>query len=254
MNSIKVMSFNLRIASLSDGINYFDNRKKAIEEMIKNETPDLIGFQEAVSSSAEWLQATFGDRYVIIGSGRNANYDGESCPVAFRKDKFGLISFETLWLSDTPTVPGSFYLHSDQSRHPRIMHKALLKIKCTGQIIFFINTHLDHKGERARQLELEQLYLHIQSASSSGFLTGDFNALPDSKEISLFCEKVGELGWRDATSEVGGTFHGFGSVNPSKIDYIFTNAQVSEAYAVPAALGGVYLSDHVPVCTIESID
>ena len=43
---IKVMTFNMRINTVIDGDNWFHKRCPKIEEVIKREKPDIIGFQE----------------------------------------------------------------------------------------------------------------------------------------------------------------------------------------------------------------
>ena len=92
---LKVMSFNLRVeAPAHDGINDLPNRKGRILDAISTEAPDLIGFQEARDGTRAWLRDTLSD-YVVVGCGRYAEYRGESAPLAFRKDKFEMVSMVT---------------------------------------------------------------------------------------------------------------------------------------------------------------
>ena len=46
-DEVKVMSFNIRTDSSSDGTNGWSYRKSACVEMIKDQKPTIIGFQEA---------------------------------------------------------------------------------------------------------------------------------------------------------------------------------------------------------------
>ena len=48
---LKVMSFNLRTDTPKDGINAFSERYPRVLEVIRNEKPDLIGFQELAPPS-----------------------------------------------------------------------------------------------------------------------------------------------------------------------------------------------------------
>ena len=43
---LKIMSFNIRMATKHDGINFFPNRTDCIRKMIDRESPDIIGIQE----------------------------------------------------------------------------------------------------------------------------------------------------------------------------------------------------------------
>ncbi len=249
---LKVMSFNLRVeAPKHDGINDLPNRKGRILEAIESETPDLIGFQEARDGTRAWLRDTLAD-YVVVGCGRYADYRGESAPLAFRKDKFEMVSMDTFWLSSTPKVPETIYGGSDQSECPRIATAVVLKPIESDDLLLFINTHTDHLGAISRMLASAQL---LEYASNKGFatvITGDFNATPDAAEIKMMtANKAFPL--VDATAKIGPTFHAFGNIPTEqceKIDYVFTNlpCDVSESYALSGEpVDGIYISDHCPV-------
>ena len=154
---LKVMSFNLRVeAPAHDGINDLPNRKGRILDAINTEAPDLIGFQEARDGTRAWLRDTLSD-YVVVGCGRYGEYRGESAPLAFRKDKFEMVSMDTFWLSSTPKIPASTYEGSDQSECPRIATAVVLKPIESNQLLLFINTHTDHLGSMSRTLASAQL-------------------------------------------------------------------------------------------------
>ena len=114
----KVMSFNMRNANGKDGINAFPFRDPRIREMLAAEAPDIIGFQEVVNASRDWLREVLEPTYTLVGCGRESNYRGEGVPVAFRNECFEMIGFDCFWLSPTPLIPGSVYENSDQSRYP----------------------------------------------------------------------------------------------------------------------------------------
>lgn len=252
---IKVFTFNLRTESKNDGINYFPNRRGRILETIRTYNPDIIGFQEATDSMREWLREAL-DGYTVVGCGRGKNYRGESTLIAYRKNDFEMISCETFWLSLTPGVPGSSY-GFDQSACPRVATAALLKPVNGGEPFIFCNTHLDHKGKTARLLGSVQLIQYLTSKPYKFILTGDFNATPDTPEITVFTS-VKENPIIDATAGLGGTFHGFTLREiKDKIDYIFTNlpCDASESFVIPdeGDSEGIYISDHNPVCAFIEV-
>ena len=252
---LKVFSFNLRVAVKSDGINYFDCRKGRILEAIKEHSPDIIGFQEANENMRLWLRDSLED-YTLVGCGRDADLGGEGCVVAYKKDSFSMINCETFWLSATPEVAGTRY-GEDQSMCPRVATAVYLKHTEAKTPFLFINTHLDHKGSVARLLGSVQLLQYISKRKLPTILTGDFNALPDAREICVITENQ-ECGLADLTQNLGGTFHGFGKrTEMSKIDYIFSNmkADPKEAFAIEdKGVEGVYISDHYPVCAFVEVD
>ncbi|MCM1441503.1 MAG: endonuclease/exonuclease/phosphatase family protein, partial [Roseburia sp.] len=231
-------------------------RKEKVKAMIKREAPDLIGFQEVHSWVWQWLEETLGDEYMIVGCGRNENYSGEGTPLAFRKSRFRMLHMDTFWLSDTPDVPGSRLTGCDQSKYPRMAVSVLLKDMETNELITFVNTHTDHTGVVARDLELKQVAAYLKGQKGRKIVTGDMNALPDASEITNFLKETEPFGMRDATADVGGTFHNFGrAASYSKIDYIFTDLPVLESHAVEDAPdAGVYYSDHLAVCSVIQLN
>ena len=244
---IKVISFNLRVAVKVDGINYFDNRLPRIIEFLKEEKPDVVGFQEVNQHMKDLLSESIDD-YVLIGSGREKDYSGESALIGYRKDKFDLISFENFWLSATPTVPGTRY-GFDQSTCPRITSAALLKMRGAGDPFWFVNTHLDHKGETARLLGAIQLMQFVSTKREHCIITGDFNAFPDSPEIKIMTETQA-YPLLDATANIESTFHAFSPKFYGKIDYIFTSLKCDSTQGIlydDEPVEGIYLSDHRPV-------
>ena len=250
----KVMTFNLRVRTRHDGENIFDAREPRILEVIRAESPDLIGFQEANAPIVSDLRQSLSE-YTLLGCGRTKDYTGERPLLAFRTDTFELISFESFWLSTTPNVPGSTY-GMDQSNCPRVTFAALLKHHDSETPFWFYNTHYDHQGVQSRCHSTSQLLRHISQKAHPFVLTGDFNATPESAEIQALIT-CPYLPITDASATLGGTFHGFGQYTPSKIDYIFTNlpCDPSESYVwedVP--VNGVYLSDHTPLCSFVTID
>ena len=258
MSKLKIMTFNLRVESPShDGINDLPNRKGRILETIATEAPDLIGFQEARDETRAWLRDTLTD-YVVVGCGRYGDYRGESAPLAFRKDKFEMISMDTFWLSSTPKIPASTYEGSDQSDCPRIVTAVVLKPIESSELLLFINTHTDHLGAMSRTLASAQLLEYASQKGMATVITGDFNATPDAMEIKMITAgKAFPL--TDATALLGPTFHAFGKIPQSdcvKIDYVFTNlpCDLNESYALSdKPVDGIYISDHCPVVAFVEI-
>ena len=253
---IKLMTFNLRSAVVSDGINAFDNRKERIKETIMYEHPDVIGFQEASDSMIDWIKVAIRSKYTVVGTGRNTDRTGEGARIAFKKKKFELVSLETFWLSETPSIPGSRYT-TDQSGCPRVFTAIELMDKKSRKIFRIINTHLDHQGEMARVCGATQLIQYISEKNKlspcHNVLMGDLNAYPESWAVKLISSHLEEL-----TSDVGQTFHGFGKRQNDPrlhIDYIFSDAKkAAPSYAVAdESVGGVYISDHYPVCAFIEI-
>lgn len=252
---VSVMSFNMRNSSARDGINAFENRKPRISETLNGYSPDLVGFQEITPVMREWLVETF-PQYYMVGAGRNADYSGESSLVAFKKDLFDLISCDTIMLSPTPHVMGSRYEGAGQSICPRAYTRALLKHRNACEPFYVYNVHTDHLGSLARFLSSQQLLGDIASHNLNFFLTGDFNAKPDSDEIKvLTANSVRKI--IDVSENMGRTFHDYGQKEePVKIDYIFSDPRntVVDCHVIEdTPVNGVYISDHFPLIAVFEI-
>ncbi len=253
---LKVMSFNMRLNCAADGFNAFPNRRERILSFLNEERADIIGFQEITPEMRAWLVDSL-PAYYTVGGGRNAHYDDEASLIAFRKDVFSLISCDSTMLSNTPHVFGSRYDGSDQSACPRVYTRALLKHRDIAEPFYVYNVHTDHVGKMARMLASVQLLQDITSHNKKFFMTGDFNATPDTPEIQAITA-CGTRNIVDATANLGGTFHDFGRrENLEKIDYVFTDASIQIVNAVrvndaPSA-DTPYISDHYPVYIVAEM-
>ena len=247
---MKFMSFNLRYDNLGDGINAFSLRIPRVLEVIEKENPKVIGFQEVTDSMKKTIRENL-KGYTTIGCGRDSNYHGESMLIAFKTDELELIEVKSVWLSETPNIPGTKY-GLDHSGCPRMFTSVLLKHDSIEKPFMFINTHLDHEGAKARVLEATQLTDYIAGVNAKFVLTGDFNATPETPEINLITERLKNRGCVDCTANLGATFHCFGKYpleKQIKIDYIFTDGVCKNAYRVEdIPVNGQYYSDHNAVC------
>lgn len=105
---MKLVTFNIRCDFGQDGANNFIYRRPLILEKIQQEKPDIIGFQEVLPHVAAWLKENLTE-YYIVGCGREKDLTGEAMIIAYRKERFQIVSLETFWLSPTPYAPGSRY-------------------------------------------------------------------------------------------------------------------------------------------------
>ena len=250
MASIKVMTYNLRVDNVGDGINSFTNRRERVLCMLAEKSPDLIGFQECTHHMRAYLEQHMPD-YAFVGCGREKDCTGESMAIAYRKDAFAVMQVDNFWLTATPRLPGS-NLGGDQSGCPRMATVTVLWHFAAAREICMCNTHLDHQGPVARQLEAGILCAMLDAYKQPVILTGDMNAKPHKPEIGIIKTAMEARGARDLTEDLGGTFHDFGRKDPekySKIDYIFASGTCKSCMIIPddADKQGLYYSDHFAV-------
>jgi endonuclease/exonuclease/phosphatase family metal-dependent hydrolase len=116
----------------------------------------------------------------------------------------------------------------------------------TQKRFYFMNTHLDHRGDEARMKGL-QLVIDVAKKLQAEenlpiFIVGDFNFQPDDAPYAL----IKENGLNDLTEGMAPTFHGFGLEAKEKIDYILTDLP-KDQFTMERwheNNNGVFLSDH----------
>ena len=171
---MKFVTFNIRLDCKWDGENNFEFRQPLILKVLREESPDIVCFQEVLPHVQTWLKENLPD-YTVVGCGREIGLRGESVCVAFRRSLFSLIHMDTFWLSPEPFTPGSRY--EVQSDCPRTAVELLLHLDGTEQVVRILNTHLDHQGEPARRLGLQQILRHARAQHASRARADDDLAL-----------------------------------------------------------------------------
>ena len=254
MTMLKVVTFNIRCDFNQDGNQSFSYRKDLIFKKIEKENPDILCFQEVLPHVAVWLKENLSS-YYVLGCGRSENLRDEQMAIAYKKDKYNLISMETYWLSKTPHLPGSRY--KEQSICPRTCTEVLLEDLEENKVFRIINTHLDHEGSHARRLGLQQIINKVEENTFfkevPTFLMGDFNAEPSSDELSILRN---DGRYVNLTKDVGITYHGFLPEDEAEyIDYIYLkdNEKILNLLSIEKwqdKVSDIWLSDHYPICAI----
>ena len=257
--SLSVMTFNMRYDNPEDGQNNWRFRRERIAGVIKAQEIDVLGTQELLSNQFNDLSGLL-TGYQGVGVGRlDGAESGEYCAVFFRKDRFTLLDSGTFWLSETPEVVRSL---GWDGACERIATWVVLRDR-DGRELFFIDTHLDHVGQVARDEGVSLLMKRIETLSGGRpvILTGDFNSEPGSSVVA-HVQKDGVL--RDAKAiaqQRSGTdwsFSDFGQIPEAErplLDYIFVSGDIEALrYEVlPDTFDGGYVSDHAPVMAVVKI-
>ena len=258
---LKICTFNLRSVYLGeDGVNSFLFRSGMILEKIREESPDLICFQEVIPQIRAFLKNHL-DGYDLYGHGRNADRDGEGVTIAVKRGLFELVAFESFWLSPTPLVPGSRY--PNQSRCPRICPVAVFLTK-EKKLLRVAGVHLDHVSDEARILGIGQITEYLAAKQKelpcdATLVLGDFNARPESDTMK-WVDANDVFPLVEVTRESGPTFHWWGRLvpgskdEPRKIDFIYLDPKSAKSARDLSVWKdeecGIYLSDHYPFSII----
>ncbi len=258
---LKVVSYNIRHGLGKDGDNAWEFRKEATPAMIDSLKPDLLGLQEALRFQIDYILENCPD-YAFYGVGRDDGGEaGEHTAVFYNKNVFKFIEGQNFWLSETPDVPSCGW----DSRHHRTATAVYLEHMETGRKLFYVNTHLDHKGTEARKNGLQLIVDRIDAINTEGVpmvLTGDFNMVKSDPSILPLEGRLLDARVCAAQTDTLYSFNdwvdAYGAARPehlygrpdNRIDYIFYSPEGECSLFetdTTTYLGIPYISDHYPV-------
>lgn len=207
-DSVVLMSFNLRAMDQPDeGHNGWGARRRAVVRVLQKYAPDVIATQEGFEQQLRDITSAL-PHYQSVGKSRMHPDEQEHCDVLVDTGIFDIISEDTFWLSETPSVPKS---KSWDSHLPRIATIAKLRHRFLDVQFAVISTHFDHGGSVARSKAAEVVIERLQHRDDAGLLAGDFNLGKNSSVWNNFKA----AGFVDALTTVKcselrpSSFHGF---------------------------------------------
>lgn len=246
---LRVMTFNVRYPTDTDGANRWDARRDQVVEMLRAEAPDVIGTQELFKRQGDELVAHL-PSYAWFGEGRQGGEEDEHMGVFYRKDRLRVRDSGNFWLSDTPSQPGS---RTWGNLFPRMVTWARFERISDGATFTFYNTHLPYRdideAARIRGAELIRARLDDLPKDERVILVGDFNAPPESGVYKAITATLTDA-WIAAPKRTGidATFHGFTGNAARRIDWIlFRGLTATSAKTITTHREGRYPSDHFPV-------
>ena len=249
--TVKVMTYNIRLDVASDGVNQWSNRTEKLPALIRKYDPDLVGLQEVMHHQLMTILEKL-PAYGYIGVGRDDGKEkGEYSAILYKKDRFTVISQKTSWLSTTPEVAGS---KSWDAAITRVVTRGRFVDRKSGKEFLHFNTHFDHIGKEARKnssaLILESIRLERGAPDTPVIVTGDFNSEPTEDAYKTMATSGTVIDARPSGSNEG-TFCTFEVNGPPcrLIDYTFHSEQLKvKSYEVIKDNDGKYYpSDHLPV-------
>ena len=249
---LKVMSYNVRFGTADDGVYSWPNRQDAAVAMIEDQRPAVFGVQEGLRFQLEFI-AEKCPEYQYVGVGREDGEErGEHMAVFYDTTRVDLKDWGTYWLSETPDEPSKGW----DAACKRTATWTLLYDKKTDKHFYFVDTHLDHVGEVAREKGLALVVERIGAMNPENYpmiLLGDFNVFPDDPCLAGLRAVMTDAREVAPVTSNESTYHGYGTVEKAPIDYIFYSgfsgceefARVTKPY-----LECPYVSDHYPVTAV----
>lgn len=249
---IKVMTYNIRLDTPSDGENAWPNRKEFLTSQVLFLAPDILGVQEATPHQVTYLDSVLSN-YATIGIGRDGGNKGEHSNIYYNTERLTVEQSHTFWLSKTPNEVSKGW----DAALPRVCTYALFTSIDQKKKFWVFNTHLDHVGVEARNESLRLIVKKIKELNNENLpvvLMGDFNVTPDTEIISEI-----SLDLQDAKKHAevkfgpDGTFNSFNYEKPAarRIDYIFISkspeTQIKKYGVLSSAIDSKFPSDHFPI-------
>lgn len=251
--SLKVMTYNIRLDVASDGENAWGHRKDYFTSQIQFYNPDILGVQEARPNQVIDIVTSL-LQYNNVGIGRDGIGQGESSNIFYKKERFTVKESNTFWLSETPNTISKGW----DAAYNRVCTYALFKDLKIKQLFWVFNTHLDHIGEAARTKGIELILSKIKEVNIKNYpviLMGDLNSEPKEDRIIMLKKAMDDT--REVSQEKpfgpSGTFNNFKHNEPvtKLIDYIFISKNSIlkvKKYAILSDSKDLkYPSDHLPV-------
>ena len=246
-----IITYNIRYNNTGDGVNAWPLRKDKVAGLLAFHQADIFNVQEALIEQINDLKSSFPE-FGCYGLGRDDGKEaGEHMSVFYRKSRFEKLAEGTFWLSETPEKPGMGW----DAACNRTCTWLKLKDKITKKSLFIFDTHLDHRGVKAREEGVKLILTRIAEINKENLpliLTGDFNLVKESAPVQSVLKVLHDARDKSVTQVYGpeGTSGGFAVSDKSRIiDFIFINDKVKVLRhgILSDSFGLFYPSDHKPV-------
>ena len=247
--TLRAMSFNIRYWNNNvDYENGWDQRKLAIPAMLEDVKPDVFGTQEITHDQIDYLDKS-APQYKHVGVFREGGETGECPSIYYNPASISLLDWGAFWLSETPTVPSIGW----DARYKRTAVWARMKALDSGKEFFFVTTHLDHRGQEAREKGMDLILDTLKVLNPKNLpciLVGDLNALLDNPAIARVSKEMKNAQETAASTDPRYTFNGYGKSWTGIIDYIWYKGprKCTQFQVVTRKYLHIpYISDHYPI-------
>lgn len=246
-----IITYNIRMNTPDDGDNAWPLRKEKVAGLLKFHEADIFNVQEALPEQMDDLVSMFPD-FDHVGVGRDdGKRAGEHMAIFYSKKRFSKIEDGMFWLSETPDKPGMGW----DAACNRTCTWIKLKDNITGKKFFVLDTHLDHRGNKAREEGAKLIISRISEINKENLpliLTGDFNLVKDASPIQSILKVLSDARDKSVSKPYGpeGTSGGFAVRAKSRtIDFIFINQKVTVLRhgVLSDSFNMFHPSDHLPV-------
>jgi guanylate kinase len=188
--AIRVISYNIRMSPCVEDEsteNAWTYRLPKIKMIINEYMPDIVGVQEVSLLQIKSLKNNnyYALSYKFIGKYPTKKPIESGLGIIYNTKKLSLISkVHTTWLNESQTRANA--LAWDGSAYERYVIYAKFKHLETGKVFWFMTTHFDHLGIKARENSARIVVTIAENLDAPAVLTGDFNCFPQARGKELY--------------------------------------------------------------------
>lgn len=228
---VRAMSYNIRMAPFAEDEateNAWKYRLPKIAMILDQYMPDIIGIQEISQYQMSSLQKSpYCLPYKFLGRTPTKKPVESGLGIIYNPQKLILISdLRTIWLNEARTqADGPAW---DGSSYERYVIYAKFKNLATGKEFWFMTTHFDHLGIRARQESAKIVMDLAETLDAPAIATGDFNCFPQlggAELYQLLCVRSSQM------NDSGNVAHLLFGVQGSWIGWDYDIYKQREGYA-----------------------
>ncbi len=179
--TVRAMSYNIRMAPCAEDEgteNAWIYRLPKINMILDQYMPDIVGIQEVSLTQMNSLEGSPHHlSYKFLGKYPTKKPIESGLGIIYNAQKLLLISeLHTTWLNESQIqAEGPAW---DGSSYERYVVNAKFKNLVTGNDFWFMTTHFDHLGIKARQESAKIVIGLAERLDAPAVVTGDFNCFP----------------------------------------------------------------------------
>ena len=244
---LKVMTFNIRATTTEDdAFNNWGMRAGACRDMIIDQQPSIVGFQELVATQWKYMTGML-TSHGYVGVTDEDIMDS----FMYRKEELELLSDGVFWLSDTPETSSVSW-----DGYVRYVHWAVMKVLSTGEKFFYMNTHLGltTASRRSAMTLIKKRIGQLNTDNLPVVIMADFNTHAGDSVFEGIRETMVCTREESPVTDELKTYNAWGNEAKAYVcDHIFvTNTVKCLEYKTVTQWydGHKYVSDHYPVYSI----
>ncbi len=262
---ISVMSFNVRSATITSdtGDRSWDKRKYAVQTMVKEIKPDMIGMQECTSKQRTDLIGLM-EGYELFEVPGTGGSKGGNTVIMYNTAVLEALQCKSFFLSSTPDKASVNGWNEETQYRTTIW--AHFRHRESGKEFFVADTHMPlGSEERDNTARINSAKLNVSRMKAAAgeeavvFIIGDMNCARENnvtaKSLDPYYEWLSNAREKALKTDSSISYNGYGASSGSRIDHIFyRNAIVSEFRTVNGSNYGVtYISDHYPIICYATV-